>query len=162
MSWNWPPSTTKSSIFESNHDETDCFKTTFNSVSYEKDVKEAVAKYNETASNGAAVWQCYMLGLDPTDAMSNVSLSMTVAGNKIRFAIEGLGETHALDGIQVCWYMKTSTDLDTDAGFTKTRDSATGLSPAFAEHDMPDKATANAPQTSDKLFYKITVSFVAE
>ena len=44
-SWKWPVL-----IFESNHDETDCFKTTFNSVSYEKDVKEAVAKYNETAT----------------------------------------------------------------------------------------------------------------
>ena len=125
-------------------------------------VEEVSAKYNETASNGAAVWQCYMLGLDPTDAMSNVSLSMTVADNKIRFAIEGLGETHALDGIQVYWYMKTSTDLATDSGFTKTRDSSTGLSPVFAEHPMPDKATAIESQTADRLFYKINASFVAE
>lgn len=125
-------------------------------------VEEVSAKYNETASNGAAVWQCYMLGLDPTDAMSNVSLSMTVADNKIRFAIEGLGETHALDGIQVYWYMKTSTDLVTDAGFTKARDSAKGLSPVFAEHPMPDKATDIESQTADRLFYKINASFVAE
>ena len=129
------------------------------SVDYAKAV---AAKYNETAANGAKVWQCYMLGLDPTDAASGVSLSMTVAGNKIRFAVDGLGETHALDGIQVQWRMKTSTNLVSDAVFSNVREYTTGLSPTFADHDMPDKATAYATQTSDRLFYKITVTFVAE
>ena len=126
-------------------------------------VDAVAAKYNEMAANGATVWQCYMLGLDPTDEASSVSLSMTVAENKIRFAIEGLGETHALDGIQVYWYMKTSTDLATDSGFTKTRDTATGLSPVFVEHDMPDTPdNRGGSKPVGRLFYKITVSFVAE
>ena len=127
------------------------------------DTPEAVAaKYNETAANGATVWQCYMLGLDPTNAASTVSLSMSVTGNEIHFAIEGLGETHALENIQVQWTMKTSTNLVTDAGFTMRRDYATGLSPVFAAHPMPDKPTPSATQTVDKLFYKLTVTFVAE
>ena len=125
-------------------------------------VKTVAAKYNETAANGATVWQCYMLGLDPTNAASTVSLSMTVEGNEIRFAVEGLGETHELAGIQAYWYMKTSTNLVTDASFSKTRDTAQGLSPTFPIHPMPDKPTASATQTVDKLFYKITVTFVAE
>ena len=127
------------------------------------DTPEAVAaKYNETAANGATVWQSYMLGLDPTNTASTVSLSMVVEGNEIRFAVEGLGEPHALEGINVYWYMKTSTNLVTDASFSKTRDTAQGLSPTFPVHPMPDKPTAGATQTVDKLFYKITVTFVAE
>ena len=127
------------------------------------DTPEAVsAKYNETAANGSMVWQCYMLGLDPTDATSTVSLAMSIANGKIQFTVVGLGETHALDGINVYWYMKTSTNLVTDASFSKTRDSATGLSPSFAEHPMPDKPTAAAAQAADSLFYKITATFVAE
>ncbi len=127
------------------------------------DTPSAVAaKYDETAANGAKVWQCYMLGLDPTNAASRVSLAMTVVGNEIRFSVEGLGETHALDGINVYWYMKTATNLVTDATFRTTRNSASGLSPTFAGHPMPDTPTANATQPSDTLFYKIAVSFVAE
>ena len=127
------------------------------------DTTEAVAsKYNDMAANGAAVWQCYMLGLDPTNVASKVSLAMTVVGNEIHFAIEGLGETHALDDIQVQWTMKTSTNLVTDAGFTMRRDYATGLSPTFAAHPMPDKPTETSTSAADTLFYKITVSFVAE
>ena len=125
-------------------------------------VEAVAAKYDEDAANGAKVWQCYMLGLDPTDAASAVSLSMTVVGNEIRFAVEGLGETHALDGIHVYWYMNTSTNLVTDAGFSKTRDTAQGLSPKFSAHPMPDKPTSSSAATVDTLFYKITVSFVAE
>ena len=127
------------------------------------DTPEAVAaKYNETAANGATVWQCYMLGLDPTNAASAVSLSMAVADGKIRFAIEGLGETHALAGIKVYWYMKASTNLVSEASAWATRDSASGLSPTFGDHPMPDKPTAGATQPVDKLFYKLTVTFVAE
>ena len=127
------------------------------------DTVEAVAaKYNDRAANGAAVWQCYMLGLDPTNAASKVSLAMSVTGNEIHFAIEGLGETHALEDIQVQWTMKTSTNLVTDAGFTMRRDYATGLSPVFAAHPLPDKPTPTSTTTADTLFYKITVSFVAE
>jgi hypothetical protein len=127
------------------------------------DTVEAVAaKYNDLAANGAAVWQCYMLGLDPTNAASKVSLAMSVTGNEIHFAIEGLGETHALEDIQVQWTMKTSTNLVTDAGFTMRRDYATGLSPVFAAHPLPDKPTPTSTTTADTLFYKITVSFVAE
>jgi len=127
------------------------------------DAVEAVAaKYNDRAANGAAVWQCYMLGLDPTNAASKVSLAMSVTGNEIHFAIEGLGETHALEDIQVQWTMKTSTNLVTDAGFTMRRDYATGLSPVFAAHPLPDKPTPTSTTTADTLFYKITVSFVAE
>lgn len=127
------------------------------------DTPEAVAaKYNETAANGATVWQCYMLGLDPTNAASAVSLSMAVADGKIRFAIEGLGETHALAGIKVYWYMKASTNLVSEASAWATRDSALGLSPTFGDHPMPDKPTAGATQPVDKLFYKLTVTFVAE
>ena len=127
------------------------------------DTPEAVAaKYNETAANGATVWQCYMLGLDPTNAASTVSLSMTVAGNEIRFAVDGLGETHALDGIQVQWALNTSTNLVTDTEFSMRRDYSEGLVPAFPAHPMPDKPTASATQTVDKLFYKLTVSFIAE
>ena len=127
------------------------------------DTPSAVAaKYDETAANGAKVWQCYMLGLDPTNAASQVSLAMTVARNEIRFAVEGLGETHALDGIGVYWYMKTSTNLVTDAAFRTTRDSASGLSPTFAAHPLPDKPTSTSTTTADTLFYKISVSFVAE
>ena len=125
-------------------------------------VETVAAKYNETAANGAKVWQCYMLGLDPTDATSQVSLAMTVVGNEIRFTVEGLGETHALAGINVYWYMKTSTNLVTDASFSKTRDTAQGLSPKFSAHAMPDKPTSSSTDTVDTLFYKITVSFVAE
>ena len=87
---------------------------------------------------------------------------MSVVGNEIRFAVEGLGETHALDGINVYWYMKTSTILVTDASFSKTRDTAQGLSPKFSAHPMPDKPTSASAATADTLFYKITVSFVAE
>ena len=127
------------------------------------DTIEAItAKYNDIAANGADVWQCYMLGLDPTNATSKVSLAMTVVGNEIHFAIEGLGETHALEGIQVQWTMKTSTNLVTDAGFTMRRDYTTGLSPTFAAHPMPDKPTSTSTTTVDTLFYKVTVSFVAE
>jgi hypothetical protein len=127
------------------------------------DTPEAVAaKYNETAANGATVWQCYMLGLDPTNTTSAVSLSMTVADGKIRFAIEGLGETHALAGIKVYWYMKASTNLVSEASAWATRDSALGLSPTFGDHPMPDKPTASATQTVDKLFYRLTATFVAE
>ena len=127
------------------------------------DTREAVAaKYDETAANGTKVWQCYMLGLDPTNAASAVSLSMTVVGNEIRFAVRGLGETRAIPGINAYWYMKTSTNLVTDATFRTTRDSASGLSPTFGGHPMPDKPTANAPQAVDMLFYKLTVTFVAE
>ena len=127
------------------------------------DTPEAVAaKYNETAANGATVWQCYMLGLDPTNTTSAVSLSMTVADGKIRFAIEGLGETHALAGIKVYWYMKASTNLVSEASAWATRDTAQGLSPTFGDHPMPDKPTAGATQPVDKLFYKLTVTFVAE
>ena len=126
-------------------------------------VEAVAAKYDEDAANGAKVWQCYMLGLDPTDAASSVSLSMSVAGNEIRFAVEGLGETHPLDGIQVYWYMKTSTNLVTDASFSKTRDSAQGLPPTFGVHDMPDKPTGKTTEpVADALFYKISVLFVAE
>ena len=127
------------------------------------DTREAVtAKYNETAANGAKVWECYMLGLDPTNAASKVSLTMTVVRNEIRFAVGGLGETRAIPGINVYWYMKTSTNLVTDATFKTTRDWASGLSPTFGEHPMPDKPTPSATQTADKLFYKLTVTFIAE
>ena len=127
------------------------------------DTAEAVsAKYTDTAANGATVWQCYMLGLDPTNQASKVSLAMTVEGNTIRFAVNGLGETHAIAGIGVNWAMKTSTNLVTDAGFTKTRETANGLSPTFADHPMPDKPTPYASDTSGTLFYKVNVSFVAE
>ena len=125
-------------------------------------VEAVAAKYDEDAANGAKVWQCYMLGLDPTDAASAVSLSMTVVGNEIRFAVEGLGETHALDGIEVQWRMKTSTNLVADAAFSGTREYVTGLSPTFAAHTMPDKPTSSSTATADTLFYKITVTFVAE
>ena len=126
------------------------------------DTIEAVAaKYDEAAANGAKVWQCYMLGLDPTNSASTVSLSMTVVGDTIQFAVEGIGEPHPLAGINVYWYMKTSTNLVTDAGFTKTRDSAQGLSPTFGAHPMPDTpTTTSAP--SDTLFYKVNVSFTAD
>lgn len=124
---------------------------------------EAVAaKYDEGAANGATVWQNYMLGLDPTNAASNVSLAMTVNGDSINFAVEGLGETHELDGIQVEWRMKTSTNLVVDAAFSGTREYVKGLSPTFSAHPMPDKPTDDATQTVDKLFYKLTVTFVAE
>ena len=127
------------------------------------DTAEAVAaRYNDMAANGAAVWQCYMLGLDPTDASGNISLAMTVEGDTIRFAVDGLGETHAIAGIAVNWYMKTSTNLVTDAGFTRTRDSANGLSPVFDDHLMPDKPSQYSTETSDTLFYKINVTFSAE
>ena len=127
------------------------------------DMPEAVAaRYNETAANGATVWQCYMLGLDPTNAASSISLAMTVNGDSINFAVAGLRETHALDGIKVYWYMKTSTNLVTDASFSTTRDSASGLSPTFSAHPMPDRPTSTAAQAVDKLFYKLTVTFVAE
>ena len=131
------------------------------------DTPETVAaKYNEIAANGATVWQCYMLGLDPTNEASQVSLAMTVAGNEIRFAVEGLGETHALDGIKVEWRMKTSTNLVADAAFSNTREYKTGLLPAFGTHSIPDTPVDpnDAPSTKPAaaLFYKITVSFVAE
>ena len=103
-----------------------------------------------------------MLGLDPTDQASRISLAMTVEGNTIRFAVNGLGETHAIEGVSVNWAMKTSTNLVTDAGFTRTRDTAQGLSPAFADHPIPDKPTPYASETSGALFYKINVTFVAE
>ena len=129
-------------------------------------VEAVAAKYDEDAANGAKVWQCYMLGLDPTDATGSVSLAMNVVGDEIRFAVEGLGETHALDGIKVYWYMKTSTNLVTDASFSKTRDSAFGLSPAFGTHSIPDTPTDPnvdfSAKPADTLFYKITVTFVAE
>ena len=126
-------------------------------------ISAVAAKYDEDAANGAKVWQCYMLGLDPTDASSGVSLAMTVESGKIRFAVEGLGETHELAGINVYWYMKTSTNLVTDASFSKTRDSAQGLPPTFGVHDMPDKPTGKTTEpVADALFYKISVLFVAE
>ena len=127
------------------------------------DTPEAVAaKYNEIAANGATVWQCYMLGLDPTNAASQLALAMSVEGNEIHFSVTNLGETHALDGIQVQWTLKTSTNLVTDAAFSMRRDYSEGLVPAFPAHPMPDKPTASATQTVDKLFYKLTVSFIAE
>jgi len=127
------------------------------------DTPEAVAaKYNETAANGATVWQCYMLGLDPTNEASQLALAMSVEGNEIHFSVTNLGETHALDGIQVQWTLKTSTNLVTDAAFSMRRDYSEGLVPAFPAHPMPDKPTASATQTVDKLFYKLTVSFIAE
>lgn len=129
-------------------------------------VKAVAAKYGEDAANGAKVWQCYMLGLDPTDAASNISLAMNVVGDEIRFAVEGLGETHALDGIEVQWRMKTSTNLVADAAFSNVREYKTGLSPAFGTHSIPDtpadpKADSHT-KPADTLFYKITVTFVAE
>ena len=57
--------------------------------------------------------------------------------------------------------MKTSTNLVTDASFSMTRDSAQGLSPTFAPHPMPDKPTAVSSPV-DTLFYRLTVTFVAE
>ena len=131
------------------------------------DTVEAVAaKYDDTAANGAKVWQCYMLGLDPADAASSVSLSMVVEGKEIRFAVEGLGETHALDGIQVEWRMKTSTNLVADAAFSNVREYKTGLPPAFSAHLLPDTPAdpKEVPSTkpAETLFYKITVTFVAE
>ena len=127
------------------------------------DTPEAVAaKYNETAANGATVWQCYMLGLDPADAEGKISLSMTVANQTIRFAVVGLGETHAIPGVNVQWAMKTSTNLVTDVAFSMRRDYAEGLSPTFDDHPLPDKPTASATQTVDKLFYKLTITFVSE
>jgi len=129
-------------------------------------VEAVAAKYDADAANGAKVWQCYMLGLDPTDAASNVSLAMNVVGDEIRFAVEGLGETHALKGIQVYWYMKTSTNLVADASFSRTRDSASGLSPVFDAHSVPDTPVDpeadSSTKPADTLFYKITVTFVAE
>ena len=127
------------------------------SVDYAKAV---AAKYDDFAANGARVWQCYMLGLDPTDAESGVSLSMTVGGGKIAFAVEGLGETHEIDGVDVFWALKTSTNLVTDADFTKTRESDTGLSPTFTVHDMPDKPTNSSDaEPVDTLFYRLKATF---
>ena len=129
-------------------------------------VEAVAAKYDEDAANGAKVWQCYMLGLDPMDAASNVSLAMTVVGNEIHFAVEGLGETHALDGIQVQWRMKTSTNLVADAAFSNTREYTTDLLPVFDAHSMPDTPVdpmyVPSAKPADTLFYKITVTFVAE
>ena len=120
------------------------------------------AKYGDTAANGAAVWQCYMLGLDPTDADSDVSLSMTCEGGKLRFSVEGLGETHEIDGVVVRWYLKTTTDLTAGLGFPNMRETTTGLSPEFAEHDIPDSPRFDSSDKSDCLFYKLSVSFVSE
>ena len=126
------------------------------------DSRDAVAaKYGETAANGAAVWQCYMLGLDPTNAESRVSLAMTVVGGKLRFAVEGLGETHEIAGISVSWSLKTSTDLASDPGFSNSREYKTGLPPIFDEHPIPDVPKMGA-QTVDTLFYKVTATFVAD
>ena len=129
-------------------------------------VEAVAAKYDEDAANGAKVWQCYMLGLDPTDAASGVSLSMAVEGNEIHFAVEGLGETHALDGVQVQWRMKTSTNLVADAVFSNAREYKTGLSPAFSAHLLPDTpadpTTVPSTKPAETLFYKITVTFVAK
>lgn len=123
-------------------------------------VVAVAAKYDGIAENGARVWQCYMLGLDPTNAESGVSLSMTVGDGKIAFAVKGLGETHAISGVDVFWAMKTSTNLVTDADFTKTRESATGLSPTFTVHDMPDKPTnSSAAEPVDTLFYRLKATF---
>ena len=122
--------------------------------------KAVASKYDDFAANGARVWQCYMLGLDPTDAESRVSLSMAVDGGKIKFAVEGLGETHAIGGVDVYWAMKTSTNLVTDAGFTKTRAATTGLSPTFPDHDMPDTPTSSsAAEPVDTLFYRLNATF---
>lgn len=122
---------------------------------------DAIAQYQSTAENGATVWQCYMLGLDPTDAESEISLSMSISGGKATFAVTGLGETHAIDGITVYWSIKTATDLT--VGFVNNRVSATGLPPEFtAEHSIPDTPTATATETADTLFYKVTATFVAE
>ncbi|MBQ6915782.1 MAG: chitobiase/beta-hexosaminidase C-terminal domain-containing protein, partial [Kiritimatiellae bacterium] len=128
------------------------------------DTAEAVAaKYDGVAANGAKVWQCYMLGLDPTDAASNVSLSMAVVGSKIRFSVEGLGETHALDGIRVEWRLKTSTDLAADPAFQNYREYTDDFPPTFMEHEMPDKPTDRASEpAADTLFYKLVVTFVAD
>lgn len=123
-------------------------------------VVAVAAKYDDFAANGARVWQCYMLGLDPTDAASGVSLSMAVDGGKIKFSVEGLGETHAISGVDVYWAMKTSTNLVADAGFTKTRAATTGLSPTFPDHDMPDTPTSSsAAEPVDTLFYRLNATF---
>ena len=118
------------------------------------------AKYDDVAANGMAVWQCYMLGLDPTDAESGLSLSMAIGGDKIAFAVEGLGETHSLYGISAYWALKTSTNLVSDADFKTTRDNATGLPPSFSEHSMPDTPSrVPGAKPVDTLFYKLSVSF---
>ena len=129
----------------------------------ELDTAAAVAaKYGDTAANGAAVWQCYMLGLDPTDAGSGVSLSMTCEGGKLRFAVEGLGETHEVAGVTVRWSLRTTTDLASELGFKYVRESATGLSPTFSVHDIPDAPYSGSSERVDRLFYKLSVSFIAE
>ena len=59
--------------------------------------------------------------------------------------------------------MKTSTNLVSDASAWATRGSVRkGLSPTFGERPMPDTPMDSATQTVDKLFYKVTVTFVAE
>jgi len=125
------------------------------------------AAYRSTAANGSPVWQCYMLGLNPTDATSQVSLEIAVSGAEINFSVVGLGETHPVDGIAVYWYLKTETDLSANPGFKNNRETAAGLAPKFSPHPMPDTplpttSTSPANEPSDRLFYKLTVSFVAE
>ncbi len=127
------------------------------------DTPEAVAaKYDDVAANGAEVWQCYALGLDPTDAESRVSLSMLARDGKLRFAVEGLGETHEISGVTVWWSLRTATDLASGQGFPYTRESTTGLSPTFAEHDIPDSPWSGSSEKADRLFYKLVVTFVAD
>ena len=118
------------------------------------------AKYGDTAANGAAVWQCYMLGLDPTDAKSTVSVSMSISGGKATFSVNGLGETHGLPGVKVYWYLKSTDDLA--KGFSLNRAVAEGLSPSFAARDIPDRARDDDVSTAPMLFYKIMASFVSD
>ena len=127
------------------------------------DTADAVAaKYCETAANGASVWQCYMLGLDPTDAESGVSLLMTAEDGKLRFTVDGLGETHEIDGVTVWWSLRTATDLSSGQGFPYSRESTTGLSPVFSKHDIPDSPWLGSSEKAERLFYRLSVSFVAE
>ena len=118
------------------------------------------AKYGAAAANGAAVWQCYMLGLDPTDAKSTVSVSMSISGGKATFSVDGLGDTHGLPGVKVYWYLKSTDDLA--KGFSLNRAVAEGLSPSFAARDIPDRARDDDVSTAPRLFYKIKASFVSE
>ena len=124
-------------------------------------VAAVAAKYDDVAANGAKVWQCYMLGLDPTDAESGVSLLMTVAGSKSSFAVGGLGETHEIAGIQVSWYLKSSTDIASYPKFPDRREYKTGLSPTFSDRDVPDTISDYSSQKADRLFYMLTVAFEA-
>ena len=124
---------------------------------------EAIAaKYNDTAANGAMMWQCYMLGLDPTDATSKVSLAVAIENGNIHFTVNGLGETHALDGVTIRWNLRTSTNLALDPGFSNRRESTTSAPPAFTVHSIPDKISQVGDATSNTLFYKLIVTFEKE